>query len=246
MNRLTDCNKWKDTWFSELSPNAKLLFIFIVENCDNAGIYEINKKFMLVYLNLKDDELAKAVTELRKCYVKSKDEKFIWVKNFLKHQKKLPLNESNKVHKQIISIIKDAVSKENRFSHCKEMIELLPENVFADFENKTKSKPKKTTHDVEEKPTRFVKPSQQEVADYMRERNFNFYNAESVKFCSYFESNGWKVGKNTMKSWQGAVITWISNFNERNKLISAKINKLESVKESHESLDGVDWNEIYK
>ena len=47
--RYTNSDKWTDSWFSDLSANAKLLFIFLYENCDNAGIYEVNKKFMLLY-----------------------------------------------------------------------------------------------------------------------------------------------------------------------------------------------------
>jgi len=41
--RVTDTDKWNDTWFNTLSPNAKLLFFFLVENCDNAGFYEVSK-----------------------------------------------------------------------------------------------------------------------------------------------------------------------------------------------------------
>ena len=50
--RITNIEKWKDLWFSNLSPNAKLLFFYFVENCDNAGFFEVNKKFMLFYTGL--------------------------------------------------------------------------------------------------------------------------------------------------------------------------------------------------
>ena len=43
--RITNIEKWKDLWFSNLSPHAKLLFYYFVENCDNAGFFEVNKKF---------------------------------------------------------------------------------------------------------------------------------------------------------------------------------------------------------
>lgn len=35
--------------------------------------------------------------------------------------------------------------------------------------------------------------------------------AEAEKFVNYYESNGWKVGKNPMKSWTHAVNNWINN-----------------------------------
>jgi hypothetical protein len=35
--------------------------------------------------------------------------------------------------------------------------------------------------------------------------------AQATKFLNYYESNGWKVGRNAMKSWPHAVTNWISN-----------------------------------
>lgn len=60
------------------------------------------------------------------------------------------------------------------------------------------------------KTKRFTKPSLEEVKAYCAERN-NKVNAE--KFIDYYESNGWKVGKNSMKDWKAAVRNWEkSNF----------------------------------
>ena len=52
---------------------------------------------------------------------------------------------------------------------------------------------------------RFKKPTLEEVQTYCLERNNNI-NAEL--FIDYYESNGWKVGKNSMKDWKAAVRTW--------------------------------------
>lgn len=58
------------------------------------------------------------------------------------------------------------------------------------------------------KTTRFVKPTVEEIKAYCRER-MNF--VEPQKFFDYYESNGWKVGKNPMKDWKAAVRTWEKN-----------------------------------
>ena len=55
------------------------------------------------------------------------------------------------------------------------------------------------------KRKRFVKPTLSEIEQYCIERNNNV-NAEH--FFDYYESNGWKVGKNSMKDWKAAVRTW--------------------------------------
>jgi len=51
----------------------------------------------------------------------------------------------------------------------------------------------------------FTKPTIDEIQDYCIERKNNV-NAE--QFYDYYESNGWKVGKNSMKDWKAAVRTW--------------------------------------
>lgn len=38
---------------------------------------------------------------------------------------------------------------------------------------------------------------------------------EAFKFYGHYESNGWRVGKNPMKSWVGASTNWKANFDER-------------------------------
>jgi hypothetical protein len=60
----------------------------------------------------------------------------------------------------------------------------------------------------EEAPRRFAKPSVSEVAAYCQERK-NTVDAEA--FVAHYESNGWLVGKNRMKSWKHAVVTWEKN-----------------------------------
>lgn len=55
---------------------------------------------------------------------------------------------------------------------------------------------------------KFIKPTLDDIRTYCRERN-NAVDAEH--FFDYYESNGWKVGKNAMKDWKAAVRTWERN-----------------------------------
>ena len=34
--------------------------------------------------------------------------------------------------------------------------------------------------------------------------------SEARRFCDYYDSNGWMVGKNKMKNWRSAVSGWVS------------------------------------
>ena len=55
---------------------------------------------------------------------------------------------------------------------------------------------------------RFVKPTLDEVREYCESRK-NGIDAEA--FIAFYESNGWKVGKNPMKNWKAAMTTWEKN-----------------------------------
>ena len=78
--------------------------------------------------------------------------------------------------------------------------ETIPRIDKTRLDNK-ESKPKKMT-------SRFVKPTIDEVLAYCRERN-NRVDVE--RFIDYYESNGWRIGKNPMKDWKAAVRTWERN-----------------------------------
>lgn len=53
---------------------------------------------------------------------------------------------------------------------------------------------------------RFSPPSVVEVEIYIKEMGYT--NVDAQQFCDYYNSNGWMVGKNKMKSWQSAVRMW--------------------------------------
>lgn len=61
------------------------------------------------------------------------------------------------------------------------------------------------------KQPRFAKPSLQEVVEYCKERK-NSISPE--RFIDYYESNGWRVGKNPMKDWKATVRTWETRNND--------------------------------
>jgi hypothetical protein len=41
--RNTVLNKWNDVWFSKLTPQAKLIWLYLCDNCDHVGVYEFNE-----------------------------------------------------------------------------------------------------------------------------------------------------------------------------------------------------------
>jgi len=58
--------------------------------------------------------------------------------------------------------------------------------------------------------SRFNPPTEEEVRSYCAEKK---YSVDAEAFIAYYTSNGWKIGKSSMKNWRAALVTW----NKRNK-----------------------------
>lgn len=101
--RYTNTDKWADEWFSGLKPLAKLLFMYLCDQCDIAGFIEINEKKICFDTGLDKQGMAKAMKEISGRLVKSGDGRFLYITNFIKHQKNLPLNPNNSAHRGIIA-----------------------------------------------------------------------------------------------------------------------------------------------
>lgn len=65
----------------------------------------------------------------------------------------------------------------------------------------------------------FVKPELFQVQNYFEEVGAL---PEAEGFFNYYESNGWKVGKNPMKDWQAASRNWIKNSKNYKSNVTTK------------------------
>ncbi len=59
--------------------------------------------------------------------------------------------------------------------------------------------------------TGFKKPTIHEIQFRIQEMN---YHIDAEVFYNYYESNGWKVGRNKMKSWVSALANWNKKNNQ--------------------------------
>ena len=82
-------------------------------------------------------------------------------------------------------------------------IEIEIRDRVKDIDNKEKNNIKKESAGAHNK--KFVKPTVEEVRTYCQERNNT---VDANRFVDYYEANGWKGGRNSMKDWKAAVRTW--------------------------------------
>ena len=63
--RLTDSEKWKDPFFEELTKNLKLAWLYLLDDCDHAGIWKKSLKRLNFSLdtNLTENNLLEAFKE---------------------------------------------------------------------------------------------------------------------------------------------------------------------------------------
>ena len=64
---------------------------------------------------------------------------------------------------------------------------------------------------------KFSPPTIEDVSALCKERGYTATNPSA--FVAYYESNGWRVGKNPMKSWESALAGWEVREKERGKAV---------------------------
>jgi len=139
--RFTVTEKWtQDKWFMELDAPSKLMFIYLYENCDCAGFWEINIKEAAYRIALNEETVYQAFKDVEKCYVR--DDRFCAIVSFLHHQRNLPLNPENKAH---IGILNRLISHPGLYEALKIRWEskgyIHSERTLFNQENQAPSKP---------------------------------------------------------------------------------------------------------
>ena len=81
--RFTDCDKWRDPWFRRLSGQAKLLWLWLLDNCDNAGVLDVDLE--LAAFQIGSELKPGAIKELKDKVEKLPNGK-VWIRNFIYFQ----------------------------------------------------------------------------------------------------------------------------------------------------------------
>lgn len=101
--RFTDSEKWEDPFFSDLSSDMKLVWIYLLDKCDHAGFYKVNLKLLNFYLNTTIAEQAILDTFNGRIKVLTHEKWFI--PKFITFQYG-DLDDSSRVHKSILKTLK--------------------------------------------------------------------------------------------------------------------------------------------
>jgi len=177
---------------SELTPNAKLLYGEITSLCDREGYcWATNNYFSKLY-KTSDKTITRNLNLLeQKGYINI----FYQINGAIKQR--FITMDKNVFEKTKMSFDEGQKCPINNTSN----------NIKEINNNKLLFTKKK-----------FIKPTLEEVQQYCLERK-NKIDAE--KFIDYYNSNGWKVGRNPMKDWKAAIRTWESNAKEKQTIVNS-------------------------
>jgi hypothetical protein len=74
-------------------------------------------------------------------------------------------------------------------------------------------KDKRIKRESKKRESRFQRPTLPQIQDYVFEKALN---VDPERFFDYYESNGWRVGRNPMKDWKAALRNWSSKDSKKN------------------------------
>lgn len=208
--RFTDTDKWSDKWFRPLSATAKLLWIWLCDNCDNAGVVDPDMELLTFQIGqpVKPDHFAELGDRLQKLA----NGKW-WIPKFVRFQFG-ELSTGSLVHKSVISLLKShtCLPKDNQLLLHVNGLAMGCERDMGLLSPKEKEKEKEKEKGRGSRG-RGIPPTVDEIRAYAPQINFPV--CEIEKFYHYYESNGWRVGKNPMKSWTAAMVNWREHWRER-------------------------------
>lgn len=97
--RFTDTGKWDKASFQELTPKLKLVWIFLCDKCDHAGVWDINLNLMSFQIGF--DVTIQEIIEGFGDKVELKSSTKLFIPDFIEFQYGT-LNPNNRVHQSVI------------------------------------------------------------------------------------------------------------------------------------------------
>jgi len=188
---------FKNDLLAECDPLARLLFQGLWCMADREGRLELRPKRLKAEILPYDNvDILKLLNQLIKhefvIAYKYENEFFLSIPTFTQHQ--------NPHVKEATSTIPAPDESDT----CTILILLNPESLLL---NPSSLNPVHGSHRTKTIPVNppFTPPTLEHVIEYCKERKNK---VDPEKWFHHYESNGWLVGKNKMKSWKSAIITW--------------------------------------
>jgi len=201
--RFTDTDKWKKPFIRGLQGAYKLLWLYICDDCDHAGIWQVDFDVAQIRIGEKID-IQDAIKSFGDKIVIFDNGNKWFIPSFIEFQYPSGLNPENRAHNSIIVLLEKylLLNKEQNKplgSTSKGAMDMDKDMV-------------KDMDKVKEENSKEKKPKLEEFLSFckddMLKNNMNYESYEyslTSKFTSWQE-NGWKDGNNKpIKSWKAKI-----------------------------------------
>lgn len=101
--RLTDSEKWQDPWFAELPQEDKLLWLYLLDACDHAGVWKVNVRFL--NFSLGSTYTLETITKALGSRVYRISSEYLLIEKYLQFQHPKGLSDTNKPQKAAMDIL---------------------------------------------------------------------------------------------------------------------------------------------
>lgn len=219
--RFTDTEIYSEDWFCSLGGEYQLLFKFICDKCDNAGIWKPNKNDFEIKTKFKinlDSFLEKVNGDKERILVLGNGRWFIL--GFIKFQwfNKKPsfvLNLGNKLHKSLFVLLNSNNIPLTKVRGLEEVLETSRERERDYIDNKGLSNNTKGEHQnfqAYDVPVLEIPhaPKLEKVVEYFFGQGITDAK-EAEKFFNYYAGVGWRKGITPIFNWQSFANNWIAN-----------------------------------
>jgi hypothetical protein len=206
--RFTDTEKWKKPFIRNLSAPYKLLWLYICDDCDHAGIWQVDIDVARIRIGEQITE-REALKFFGNKVITIDDGNKWYIPSFIDFQYPSGLNPDNKAHGGIIKVLQ-------KFNLIDDEFKPLVSPLYGAMDKDKDMVMDKDKVMVKKKVVENLnsKCNFEEALEYISIRlGTEQGKTEAQKFFNYYESNGWKVGKNPMKNWKAAANNWITNSN---------------------------------
>tara|TARA_R110000803_G_scaffold102336_2_gene170414 strand:- start:548 stop:1207 length:660 start_codon:yes stop_codon:yes gene_type:complete len=201
--RFTDTEKWKKGFIRSLPTKYKLLWLYILDDCNHAGLWDVDLEVAEIRIGAKIN--TKEAIKYYSKNIKIFDNGNKWfIPKFIEFQYG-QLNENVNAHKSVIRLIEKY-----------DLYNIGDDNDSLEWniDEASKSQVKKFTG--------FVKPTSDDIKEYCDERANN---VDANTFFDFYESKGWLVGKSKMKDWKASVRNWERNETKSETVKTGKVDK---------------------
>lgn len=212
----------------KLSGNALMIYSIIFGfSQDNQSAFYGTRQYLSDFIGASRPTVDKALNEL--CELGYIVKESVEIKNVLFNNFKINFDildnvNFNDTYKETLQGYKETLHNDNK-EYNKELNNI--NNISKEKEN------------IKEKSTKFQKPTIDELNDYIKEKGYHF---KAENFIDYYDSVGWKIGKNPMRDWKAACRTWENKYKENNKNNPYSSKKDEISKEtSYEQIKGKNY-----